>query len=126
MIGEKPTSNQLAENRTDFAEDRTLMAVERTMASWIGTGFGAIGVGLGLRALFARIEPSWVPRLLSTIFLLLAIFVVISAEQRMCRALERYSSHQVVPPSRRGLKLAAYAVAAAAAILIPAIWLFYE
>lgn len=102
------------------------MAVERTMASWISASFAAIGVGLGLRALFARIEPPWVPRLIASLFMILAIVMVIAAEQRMCRALGRLSPHMVKPPSRKGLRLAAYGVAAGAAVLIAGIWLFYE
>lgn len=115
-----------ANDRTDLAEDRTLMAVERTMASWTSASFAAIGVGLGLHALFARIEPAWMPRLIATMFMALGIIMVISAERRMCRAITRLSAHQVQPPTRHGLRLSAYGVAAAALILIGAVWLFYE
>src|SRR5687768_16265802 len=97
--------------RTDLAEDRTLMAVERTMASWTSASFAAIGVGLGLQALFARIEPPWMPRLIATLFMVLGIVMVISAERRMCRAISRLSAHQIQPPTRSGLKLSAYGMA---------------
>jgi putative membrane protein len=99
------------------------MAVERTMASWISASFAAIGVGLGLRALFAQIEPSWVPRLISSMFLALAIVMILNAERRMCRAMGRLSSHQIHPPTRAGLRYSAYVIAAATAVLIGAIWL---
>lgn len=102
------------------------MAVERTMASWTSAAFAAIGVGLGLRALFGRIEPAWVPRLIASLFIALGIVMVIGAERRMCRALARLSSHEVRPPSRAGLRTAAYGVAAGAALLIAALWLFYD
>ncbi|HET9356260.1 MAG TPA: DUF202 domain-containing protein [Sphingomicrobium sp.] len=112
--------------RTDLAEDRTLMAVERTMASWTSAAFAAIGVGLGLHALFARIEPPWMPRVIATIFMALGIIMVISAERRMCRAIARLSAHQIQPPTRSGLRLSAYGVAFAAIVLIGAVWLFYD
>ena len=115
-----------AVERTDLAEDRTLMAVERTMASWTSASFAAIGVGLGLHALFARIEPAWVPRLIASLFMTLGIIMVLSAEHRLCRAMARLSAHQIQPPTRRGLKLSAYGVASATLVLIAAVWLFYD
>ncbi|QDP19806.1 DUF202 domain-containing protein [Sphingomonas xanthus] len=102
------------------------MAVERTMASWTSASFAAIGVGLGLRALFARIEPAWIPRGIASLFLLLAIVMILSARRRMCMAIERLSSHEVTPPSRAGMSRSAYGVAGAAMLLIVAIWLLYD
>ena len=116
----------LAEDRTELAEDRTLMAVERTMASWMGTSFGAIGVGLGFRALFGRVDPPWLPRLVASAFMVLAIVIVLSAERRSCRALKRLSSHTIEPPASPGLRFSAYGIAAGAALLIVAIWVLYE
>lgn len=115
-----------AVDRTDLSEDRTLMAVERTMASWTSASFAAIGVGLGLHALFARIEPPWVPRLIATLFMALSMVMILSAEHRMCRTIARLSAHRVEPPTRRGLKFSAYGVAAATLVLIAAVWLFYD
>ena len=102
------------------------MAIERTMAGWISASFASIGVGLGLRALFAHIEPPWMPRLIATLFLGLAIVMVIGAERRMCKALGRMSPHQVDPPSRSGLSYSVYGIVGATAILIAAIWLLYD
>lgn len=102
------------------------MAVERTMASWTSASFAAIGVGLGLHALFARIEPAWMPKLVASLFISLGIVMVISAERRMCSAITRLSAHRIQPPTRLGLRLSAYGVAAAALILIGAVWLFYD
>lgn len=120
------SNGELAENRTELAEDRTLMAVERTMASWMSASFGAIGVGLGFRALFGHMDPSWIPRLIATLFFILAVVLVKSAERRMCRALGRLSSHNIDPASGRGLQIAAYGVITGAVILTAGIWLFYE
>lgn len=126
MIPEPAKAEDLAHARTDLAEDRTLMAVERTMAAWMSASFGAIGVGLGFRALFGQVEPSWLPRLIASLFMVLAIVMILSAEKRMCRALGRLSSHAFAPPSRRGIRLAAFSIAAGALALIAAIWLFWE
>nr|WP_276591715.1 DUF202 domain-containing protein [Sphingomicrobium nitratireducens] len=116
----------MAEERTDLAEDRTLMAVERTMASWMGASMGAIGVGLGFRAIFGEVQPPWLPRLIATFFMVLAIVVVISAQRRACHAIKRLSSNHVDPPNSGGLRIAAYGIAAGAAILTVAIWVFFE
>lgn len=130
MVGDTPVSGQssqeLAEDRTNLAEDRTLMAVERTMASWMGTSMGAIGVGLGFRAIFGEIEPTWVPRLMSTFFMLLAIVIVQGARQRACKAIARMSSHMVDPPNTNGITLAAHGIAVGAAILTVGVWVFFE
>lgn len=120
------SSKELAEDRTELAEDRTLMAVERTMASWIGTSFGAIGVGLGFRAIFGAIEPSWLPRLMASFFMVLAVIIVLSAERRASRAIVRLSSHMVDPPNIFGLRFAAYGISIGAGILTVGIWLFFE
>lgn len=102
------------------------MAIERTMASWMGASFGAIGVGLGFRALFARIEPEWLPKLIASAFMVLAIVLVLSAERRACNALARMSAHAVDAPSSPGLKMSAYGIAFGAFLLIPALWFLYE
>lgn len=130
MVGDTPvteqSSQELAEDRTELAEDRTLMAVERTMASWMGASMGAIGVGLGFRAIFGEIEPSWVPRLMASFFMVLAIIIVQGARRRACKAITRLSSHMVDPPDSRGLMLAAHGISAGAAMLTVGIWLFFE
>jgi putative membrane protein len=40
-----PTSNQLAQERTDLASDRTLMAADRTLMAWIRTALAMISFG---------------------------------------------------------------------------------
>lgn len=124
MIADK-NNHALAEDRTELAEDRTLMAVERTMASWMSASFGAIGVGLGFRALFGAVEPAWLPRLVASAFMVLAIVMILSAERRACNALARLSSHSIEPPSSPGLKMSAYGIAFGAMLLIAAIWILY-
>jgi putative membrane protein len=40
-----PTSNQLAQERTDLASDRTFMAADRTLMAWIRTALAMISFG---------------------------------------------------------------------------------
>jgi putative membrane protein len=114
---------KLAEDRTDLAEDRTILANERTFAGWMRTGFAAVGVGLGFQALFNKMEPSWVPKLIATSFLLIAILVFVAAERRACSILHRLHSHEVQTVRTRNLRLITFAIAGSIAALIAAMWL---
>ena len=130
MVGETKaadrSSHELAEDRTDLAEDRTIMAVERTMASWMGSGMGMIGLGLGLRALFGEFEPSWIPKIMASFFMLMAVVIVHSAKKRMCKAIHRMSPSWVEAPDTRGMEIVAYGISAGAVLVGVGIWLFFD
>ena len=115
--------DDLAHDRTDMAEDRTLLANERTFAGWFRTGLGAVGIGLGFQALFVRMEPAWVPRAIATAFLLIGIFLFISAERRACTVLARLNAHRAVPIRINSLRLITYGTCLAAVALIAAMWM---
>ena len=105
MNADQRTPETLSQKRTDFSEDRTILAMERTFASWFRTGFASVGIGLGFQALFVRMEPEWVPKAIATLFLLLGIFLFVSAEQRACRVLERLDAHEVTAFRNARLRL---------------------
>lgn len=113
---------ELAESRTDLAEDRTILAHERSFAGWVRTGLAAVGIGLGFNALFEALNPSWAPKAIATVFLLIAIFIFVSAERRACRVTQRLQPHaiQALKPVR--IKLLTGALVLATAALIIAIW----
>ena len=113
---------ELAHSRTDLAEDRTVLANERTLGSWVRTGFAAIGIGLAFNALFQRMEPSWLPRSISTAFLLIAVAIFISAERRSCAVMARLHPHTVrtIGPAR--VRMIAWASVLATLALIWAVW----
>lgn len=113
----------LALDRTDLAEDRTVLANERTFASWCRTALGSVGIGLAFHALFFRMEPSWVPRAIATIFLIIGVYLFLSAERRACRVLHRLSAHRVTPIRDHGMKVIAYAGSFAILALLAAEWL---
>lgn len=122
MAGEKRT--EMADARTDLAEDRTLLANERTFAGWARTAFGAVGIGLGFNALFGTLEPAWLPKTISTAFLLVGIFVIVAAERRACAIKERLDSHDVKTMKAINLRLITIVIVAATAALIGGIWMF--
>src|SRR5688572_153909 len=101
------------ETRVDLAEDRTLLANERTYAGWMRTGLAAIGIGVGFHALFAQMEPPWVPRAIATAFLLLGVAVAVAAERRACAVHDRLSPHVIVSARAMNLRLITWTMAAA-------------
>ena len=110
-------------SRTDLAEDRTILANERTFAGWMRTSLASVAIGVGFHALFPRMEPPWVPRVIATSFLLLAILVIVSAERRAAAVMDRLSAHVVVTARAMNLRIFATAVTLGASGLIAAIWL---
>lgn len=115
--------NELAEDRTDMAEDRTIMANERTFAGWARTGMAAMGIALGFNALFGRLEPSWVPKLIATGFLLIAVTIFVSAYRRTKLLFERLDTHAVNRISHRNLLIVTWAMIAGATALIISVWM---
>ena len=113
----------LARLRTDFAEDRTVLANERTFGSWLRTGFGAIGIALGFHALFGRIHPLWLPRVVATAFLVIAILIFIAAERRACVVHERLHAHRVQTIRITRIRLITWIAVASTLALAAAMWL---
>lgn len=89
------SKRELARERTDFAEDRTVLANERTFAGWLRTGYAGIGIGLAFNALFGRVEPGWIAKLIASVFLLIAIMVFAGAERRSAAVADRLNAHKV-------------------------------
>ncbi|MDY6924524.1 MAG: DUF202 domain-containing protein [Pseudomonadota bacterium] len=114
---------ELAEDRTDLAEDRTAMANERTFAGWARTAMAAIGIGLAFNALFNAMEPAWAPKAIATVFILLAIFLVVMAERRACAVSARLDTHAGKDLSSMNVRVIAIAIGFGAACLIAGIWL---
>ena len=113
----------LARLRTDFSEDRTVLANERTFASWVRTGFAGIGIGLAFNALFTRIQPEWLPKLIASVFLAIAIVIFVTAERRACAVLHRLHAHQVTTIKITVLRLITVAAVVATVSLLAVIWL---
>ena len=109
-------------SRTDLAEDRTILANERTFGSWVRTSLGCIAIGVGFHALFNRVEPSWVPRLIATGFLALAAVIVWLAARRAAAVTKRLSTHVIDRAQRVNLNVIASAVSLGAITLAGAIW----
>ena len=111
---------RLAEDRTDWAEDRTILANERTFAGWMRTGMASVAVAIGLRAVFRDADPTWVPKLVATIFIVSALAIFWTARNNARTAQDRLTSHAAeIQPSRLFTVLASlFSVGAVATGLI--------
>jgi putative membrane protein len=110
-------------SRTELAEDRTILANERTFAGWMRTSLGSIAIGMGFFALFAKLQPFWMPRAIATGFLLLSIAIILLAERRAALVLRRLNPHVVITSRPLNLRLFSGVIIAASLTLIAAIWL---
>ena len=102
--------NDHANSRTKWAEDRTIMANERTFSSWMGTGLGAVGIAIGLRAVFGAFEPTWVAKLVASLFLAVAILIYWSAQRQARKTLARLSEHDAEAHTGKGFTRLAIAM----------------
>lgn len=117
---------ELAQDRTNLAEDRTVLAHERSFAGWVRTGLASVGVGLGFNALFRAVDPQWVPKVIATAFLAIAVFIFISAERRACTIMSRLEAHNIAALKPMRVRLLAWALAAATMALAVVIWVFLD
>ena len=113
---------ELAGDRTDLAEDRTLLANERTFSGWARTSMASIGIAIGFNALFKPVEPTWVAKAIATLFLLLAIFLIMAAERRARAVQTRLTAHEIVASSMLTFRVMSAAVTLGACALIAALW----
>lgn len=81
------------DDRTNWAEDRTIMANERTFFSCMGTGLGSVGIAIGLKAVFGATDPTWVAKLVASLFLGIAILLYWTAQRKACKTLKRLSEN---------------------------------
>ena len=107
MADDPPDKNALAEARTDWAEDRTTLANERTFAGWMRTGMASIAIAVGLKAVFGAADPTWIPKTVSTLFIVAALFIFWSARRNACLAQDRLTDHKAEVQSRRNYTILA-------------------
>lgn len=117
-----PDKVGLAEDRTSLAEDRTILAHERSFAGWLRTGMAAVGIGLGFHALFDALHPSWVPKAIASMFLLIAVFIFISAERRAIVIRSRLEAHQIRSLRPINMRILTFGLVAATFGLGASIW----
>lgn len=116
----------LARDRTELAEDRTVLAHERSFAGWVRTGLASVGIGLGFNALFGAVAPEWIPKAIATAFLVVAIFIFLSAARRARAITSKLEAHQVTAIKPVRIQSLSWALSTATLALVAAIWLLIE
>ena len=123
MVGNAKAPIDLASARTDLAEDRTVLANERTFAGWMRTGLAAVGIGLGFNALFGKMAPEWLPKLIATGFIISGVIIFYLAERSACKVLHRLDPHSIEPLRRVNLRFVATLMSIASLTLLGGMWL---
>lgn len=52
-----------------------------------------VALAIGLKAVFRPFEPTWIPKLVATAFVLIAIFIFQAARRQACATHERLSEN---------------------------------
>lgn len=125
-----PTSNELAENRTDlakdrtdWAEDRTILANERTFAGWMRTGLAAAGIGLGFQAIFGSFDPTWLAKAGASVFIFIGVVIFYLSCRKACDLAERMDAHAAEPMGHNHFRLIALLFIAGSILLDGILWL---
>jgi putative membrane protein len=84
-----PQQEDDSKTRTNWAEDRTILANERAFSSWMGMGLASVGIAIGFKAVFGAAEPTWPAKLVSFLFLGIAILIYWLARNQEYKTLMR-------------------------------------
>ena len=83
----------------------------------------SVGIALGFNALFRSVEPAWIAKAIASLFLLIAIFIFLSAERRTCAIMERIQPHKVATLRPVRMRILTWILVTATIALGTAIWL---
>lgn len=106
-LPDDPTSNELADTRTDWAEDRTMLANERTFAGWMRTGMACIALALGLKAVFKDTAYPLLAKGVAEVFIIVAILIFWAAATKSKQAQRRMDDHDVEAQSHHHMTILA-------------------
>lgn len=104
---DEPSSNDMAQTRTDWAEDRTLLANERTFAGWMRTGMACVALALGLKAVFKDTDYPLLAKGVAEIFIVVAIMIFFAAARKSRMAQKRMKDHDVEAQSHERMTILA-------------------
>ena len=70
------TTQQLAQQRTEWALERTRLANERTLIAWLRTGLALLGFGAIVPRLLDNVPTQWLVNLLAVLFVIIGSVIV--------------------------------------------------
>ena len=80
--------------KRDFV-DYPLLANERTYGGWMRTALASLGIALGFHAIFNLAERAWLAKGGATLFVAIAIGIIILAHRNAYEVMERMERHDV-------------------------------
>lgn len=116
------TNEKHSYSQNELAEDRTILANERTFAGWMRTSMASIAIGIGFNALFGKLDPTWLPKLIASGFLLLSIFIAIAAERRAAAVMQRLSPHVIQASAVMNFRVLAACITCGVLALLMGLW----
>ncbi|UCG24553.1 MAG: DUF202 domain-containing protein [Chloroflexota bacterium] len=70
------TTQELAQQRTEWALERTRLSNERTLIAWLRTGLALVGFGAIVPRLLERVETEWLVNLIAVLFVVIGTVIV--------------------------------------------------
>ena len=113
------TTQELAQQRTDWALERTRLSNERTLIAWLRTGLALLGFGAIVPRLLDGIEAQWLVNLLAVLFVLIGTVIVamgVHAYRQMASVLT--DAEQVIPWPVIAILAGAFEVAAITILIL--------
>lgn len=114
---------ELAEQRTEWAEDRTLLANERTYGGWMRTSLAGLGIALGFHAIFQMAERAWLAKIGATIFIAIAIAIVVLAHRNAYTIIDRMQRHEIASLRARNMRVISAMLVAGSIMLGVLLWM---
>ena len=118
-------SEKRSYSQIDLAEDRTILANERTFAGWMRTSMASIAIGIGFNALFGKLDPAWLPKVIASGFLALSIFIAVAAERRAASVMQRLSPHVVEASAVMNFRFLAACISLGVLGLLVGLWVLF-
>lgn len=82
----------------------------------------AVGIGLAFNALFEALRPAWVPKAIASLFLLIPVFIFVSAERRARGIIVRLEVHEILALKPVNMRLLISGLVVGTVALGGAIW----
>lgn len=93
----QPSSNELAQKRTELAKYRTRQAADRTLMAWMRTSLSLISFGFGIPTIVDAIENTQATKEIKSEFLIIFIglsFILIPSSARRNVVLSKLIGHK--------------------------------
>ena len=78
------------------------------------------------RALFGSWDPTWMPKVIASAFILGGGWLAVTAHRRACKTLARLSTHEFDPIPTPNFRVMAYGIATGSIVVTIGLWVLVE